>query len=75
MHSAPSRLLPRIPPHTTVRRCLNMAYPTRPSSPSDLLTALPSKFEEARKSGQLYFFPSDARDIHFEGRRVHQSFT
>ena len=47
-----------------------MAYPTQPSSPTDLLDALPSRFEEARRSGQLYYFPSQARDVHSEGRRV-----
>ncbi|CAD6574181.1 MAG: bifunctional AP-4-A phosphorylase/ADP sulfurylase [Tremellales sp. Tagirdzhanova-0007] len=46
-----------------------MAYPTQPSSPTDLLDALPSRFEEARRSGQLYYFPSQARDVHSEGRR------
>lgn len=47
-----------------------MAHPTNPSSPTELLTTLPSKFEEARRSGQLYFFPSEARDVYSEGRRV-----
>ncbi|WWC85676.1 uncharacterized protein L201_000542 [Kwoniella dendrophila CBS 6074] len=46
-----------------------MAYPNNPASPTDLLSGLPAKFEEARKSGQLYFFPSEARDIYSQGRR------
>nr|XP_019014367.1 uncharacterized protein I206_00449 [Kwoniella pini CBS 10737]OCF53148.1 hypothetical protein I206_00449 [Kwoniella pini CBS 10737] len=46
-----------------------MAYPNNPSSPTDLLSALPAKFEQARKSGQLYFFPSEARDVYSQGRR------
>ena len=48
----------------------NMAYPNNPSSAEDLLSALPAKFEQARQSGQLYFFPSQARDVFSEGRRV-----
>nr|XP_019048580.1 hypothetical protein I302_02352 [Kwoniella bestiolae CBS 10118]OCF27510.1 hypothetical protein I302_02352 [Kwoniella bestiolae CBS 10118] len=46
-----------------------MAYPNNPSSPTDVLSALPAKFEEAKKSGQLYFFPSEARDVYSQGRR------
>ncbi|WVQ82947.1 hypothetical protein IAT38_005083 [Cryptococcus sp. DSM 104549] len=46
-----------------------MAYPTDPSTPTDLLSKLPQKFEEARSSGQLFFFPSEAKDVYSEGRR------
>ncbi|KAK4687820.1 sulfate adenylyltransferase (ADP) / ATP adenylyltransferase, partial [Tremellales sp. Uapishka_1] len=45
-----------------------MAYPTTPSTPAELLELLPSKFEAARKSGQLFFFPSQAKSIESQGR-------
>jgi ATP adenylyltransferase len=47
-----------------------MAYPNNPSSPTDILSNLPAKFEEARKSGQLFFFPSEAKDVYSAGHRV-----
>lgn len=47
-----------------------MAYPTNPSSPTDLLSALPDKFEAARQSGQLFFFPSEDKDVYSGGKRV-----
>lgn len=60
--------------HTIVpsrpRRTMSHVYPTNPQSPTDLLTALPTKFEEARQSGQLFFFPSQAKDIYSKGKRV-----
>jgi hypothetical protein len=49
---------------------MSHVYPTNPQSPTDLLTALPTKFEEARQSGQLFFFPSQAKDIYSKGKRV-----
>jgi len=45
-------------------------YPNEPSSPTDILTHLPAKFEEARRSGQLFFFPSNAKDIYSKDKRV-----
>ncbi|WVQ74023.1 hypothetical protein IAR50_003604 [Cryptococcus sp. DSM 104548] len=46
-----------------------MAYPTSPQDPLELLDKLPEKFEEARKSGQLFFFPSEAKDIYNSGKK------
>ncbi|ORY22984.1 ATP adenylyltransferase-domain-containing protein [Naematelia encephala] len=46
-----------------------MAYPNNPSSPTELLTSLPDKFEAARHSGQLFFFESTAKDVYSSGRR------
>ncbi|KAK8844626.1 hypothetical protein IAR55_006473 [Kwoniella newhampshirensis] len=46
-----------------------MAYPANPSSPTDILSLLPQKFEEAKQSGQLFFFRSEAKDIYSDGRR------
>ncbi|WVR03402.1 hypothetical protein IAU60_000393 [Kwoniella sp. DSM 27419] len=46
-----------------------MAHPTNPSSPVDILTSIPDKFEAARQSGELLFFPSEARDVYSQGRR------
>ncbi|OCF33148.1 hypothetical protein I316_05193 [Kwoniella heveanensis BCC8398] len=46
-----------------------MAYPNNPSSPTDLLSAIPEKFDVARKSGELFFFPSQAKDVYSQGRR------
>ncbi len=54
-----------------VRRAMSdLVYPTNPATATDLLTALPAKFEEARQSGQLFFFPSQAKDIYSKGKRV-----
>jgi hypothetical protein len=47
-----------------------MAYPSETSSATDLLTALPDKFERARASGELLYFESTAKDIRSQGRRV-----
>jgi hypothetical protein len=44
-----------------------------PSTPTDLLTALPAKFQEAQQSGQLFFFPSQAKDIYSQGKRASHS--
>jgi hypothetical protein len=56
---------------TTPRRPQSaMAYPTNPSNPTDLLSALPERFEQARQSGQLFFFPSQAKDVYSGGKRV-----
>lgn len=56
---------------TTPRRPQSaMAYPTNPSTPTDLLSALPERFEQARQSGQLFFFPSQAKDVYSGGKRV-----
>lgn len=38
-----------------------MAEPTTTSSPAELLARVPSAFEAAHKSGELFFFPSTAR--------------
>ncbi|WVN85968.1 uncharacterized protein L203_101126 [Cryptococcus depauperatus CBS 7841] len=46
-----------------------MAVPNNPQDPMDLLTRLPQKFQEARQSGQLFFFPSEAKDVYSDGRR------
>ncbi|KAI9632126.1 ATP adenylyltransferase-domain-containing protein [Dioszegia hungarica] len=46
-----------------------MAYPTTPSTATDLLTSLPDKFERARSSGELLFFESSSKDVHSGGRR------
>ncbi|WVQ93936.1 hypothetical protein IAU59_001014 [Kwoniella sp. CBS 9459] len=46
-----------------------MAYPNNPSSPTNILTSIPDKFEVARKSGELFFFPSQAKDVYSQGRR------
>lgn len=54
----------------TSRRTIMSVYPDNPSSLTDLLTALPAKFEEARQSGQLFFFPSQSKDVYSMGRRV-----
>jgi hypothetical protein len=48
-------------------------YPDTPSTPTDLLTALPAKFQEAQQSGQLFFFPSQAKDIYSQGKRASHS--
>ena len=47
-----------------------MALPGNPQTPTELLSALPEKFEQARQSGQLFFFPSQAKDVSSQGRRV-----
>lgn len=70
MIQAARLVVTRTPRGAPYIRRLAMAYPSTVSSPTDLLTALPAKFEEARRSGQLYYFPSEARDIHSHGRRV-----
>ncbi|WWD22822.1 hypothetical protein CI109_107316 [Kwoniella shandongensis] len=46
-----------------------MAYPTNPTSATEILSTLPEKFEIAKQSGQLFFFPSEAKDVYSEGRR------
>ncbi|WVF66315.1 hypothetical protein IAT40_001055 [Kwoniella sp. CBS 6097] len=46
-----------------------MAYPDNPSSPTDILSSIPAKFDIARKSGELFFFPSEAKDVYSQGRR------
>ncbi|KIR52043.1 hypothetical protein I315_05333 [Cryptococcus gattii Ru294] len=46
-----------------------MAYPINHSNPTDLLSKVPEKFDEARSSGQLFFFPSEAKDVISQGRR------
>lgn len=52
------------------RRQHAMAYPINHSNPTDLLSKVPEKFDEARSSGQLFFFPSEAKDVISQGRRV-----
>lgn len=52
---------------------MGTVYPTTKSSANDVLSALPAKFETAKSSGELFFFPSSARDFQSEGRRVSQS--
>ena len=47
-----------------------LVYPTTTTSATDLLSALPAKFEQAKQSGELYFFPSEAKDIYSAGKRV-----
>lgn len=49
---------------------MGTVFPTIKSSATDLLTALPQKFQEAKQSGELFFFPSTARDVQSEGYRV-----
>lgn len=49
---------------------MGSVYPTTKSTATELLSALPQKFETAKSSGELFFFPSTARDIYSEGRRV-----
>jgi hypothetical protein len=49
---------------------MGTVYPTTKSTATDLLSTLPQKFEIAKTSGELFFFPSTSRDIHSEGRRV-----
>lgn len=49
---------------------MGTVYPTTKSTATDLLSILPQKFETAKTSGELFFFPSTSRDIHSEGRRV-----
>jgi len=49
---------------------MGTVYPTTKSTATDLLSTLPQKFEAAKTSGELFFFPSTSRDIHSEGRRV-----
>ncbi|KAL7420288.1 bifunctional AP-4-A phosphorylase/ADP sulfurylase [Cryptotrichosporon argae] len=46
-----------------------MAYPTHPSAPGVLLAALPAKFAAAQASGELFYFPSEARDVTSSSRR------
>jgi len=53
---------------------MGTVYPTTKSTATDLLNTLPQKFEIAKTSGELFFFPSTSRDIHSEGRRVCHSF-
>ena len=55
--------------HSTVRN-MGSVYPTTKSTATELLSILPQKFETAKSSGELFFFPSTSRDIHSEGRRV-----
>ena len=55
--------------HLTVRN-MGTVYPTTKSTATELLSILPQKFETAKSSGELFFFPSTSRDIHSEGRRV-----
>lgn len=68
--------IPRRSIHNTVTelpgryRTKSMAYPTNPSPITDLLSALPTKFSEAKQSGQLFFFPSQAKDVYSNGKRV-----
>jgi hypothetical protein len=52
------------------KRTMGTVYPTTKSTATDLLSILPEKFETAKTSGELFFFPSTSRDIHSEGRRV-----
>jgi ATP adenylyltransferase len=47
-----------------------MAFPTNPVSPTEILSNLPAKFDEARSSGQLFFFPSEAKDVYAGAHRV-----
>jgi hypothetical protein len=54
----------------SVSRTMGTVYPTTKSTATDLLSILPQKFETAKTSGELFFFPSTSRDIHSEGRRV-----
>jgi len=49
---------------------MGSVYPTTKSTATELLSTLPDKFEAAKTSGELFFFPSTSRDIHSEGRRV-----
>jgi len=49
---------------------MGSVYPTTKSTATELLSTLPDKFEVAKTSGELFFFPSTSRDIHSEGRRV-----
>ena len=51
-------------------RTMSHVNPTNPQSPTDLLSALPEKFEQARQSGQLFYFPSQAKDVYSKGKRV-----
>lgn len=55
--------------HLTIRN-MGTVYPTTKSTATELLSILPRKFETAKSSGELFFFPSTSRDIHSEGRRV-----
>ena len=64
-----------------LRRCTmsstnaqGLVYPTTTTSATDLLSALPAKFEQAKQSGELYFFPSEAKDIYSAGKRVRIGF-
>lgn len=47
-----------------------MAYPSAPVAPEELLSRLPTAFERARTSGELFYFPSTSHDIDSNGRRV-----
>lgn len=58
-----------------LRRQHAMAYPINHSNPTDLLSKLPEKFDEARSSGQLFYFPSEAKDVISQGRRVRSFWT
>jgi len=49
---------------------MGSVYPTTKSTATELLSTVPDKFEAAKTSGELFFFPSTSRDIHSEGRRV-----
>jgi hypothetical protein len=51
-------------------RTMGTVYPTTKSTATELLSTLLQKFEIAKTSGELFFFPSTSRDIHSEGRRV-----
>ncbi|OWZ32838.1 hypothetical protein C347_02633 [Cryptococcus neoformans AD2-60a] len=56
-------------PTQQLRKQHAMSYPTNHSNPTDLLSKLPEKFDEARSSGQLFYFPSEAKDVISQGRR------
>ncbi|ORX34968.1 hypothetical protein BD324DRAFT_633405 [Kockovaella imperatae] len=53
----------------TSLRTSRMAYPSTSSSPSEILSILPDKFESARMSGELFYFPSTAKNVQSSGRR------
>lgn len=62
-------------PTQQLRKQHAMSYPTNHSNPTDLLSKLPEKFDEARSSGQLFYFPSEAKDVVSQGRRVRSFWT
>ncbi|EIW73171.1 hypothetical protein M231_07447 [Tremella mesenterica] len=46
-----------------------LVYPTTTCSATEILDSLPGKFEKARKSGELFYFPSGAKDVVSDGKR------